>query len=185
VVIVVNHVLLGLAFCCYTPIITFHFFGVCELCFTWSYDDCFEIEVLTLVEIWLSLWWGKGVLGASIVVNFCKFFLARKQAQFCACCFYVSFDFHHFSHFEITICNLSVPWFRVVLGNHDSFMHSTLLGCTLLITKMLLFMNFTVSIFYNSIFPLLLIYGPIFKKPIWMFKFYKFLLLLDKIGKFK
>jgi hypothetical protein len=78
-----------------------------------------------------------------------QLFLARKQAQFCACCFYVFVDFHHFSHFEITTCNLSVPWFRVVLGSHDSFMDSTLLGCTLLITKMLLLMNFTISILWK------------------------------------
>jgi hypothetical protein len=45
-----------------------------------------------------------------------QLFFARKQAQFCACCFYVSFDFHHFSQIEITICNLSVPWFKVVSG---------------------------------------------------------------------
>jgi hypothetical protein len=137
-------VLLGLAFCCYTPIITFHLFGVCELPFTWSYDYCFEIEFNLGGTLIKPLMRKRG----AGCINSCKFlqlFFARKHAQFCACCFHVSFDFYHFSHFEITICNLSVPWFKVVLGSHDSFMHSMSLGCTLLITNMLLLMYFTIS----------------------------------------
>lgn len=80
--------------------------------------------------IWWLFWDWSLNLGGNLIkllmrkrgvgcINSCKFlqlFFARKQAQFCACCFYVSFDFHHFSQIEITICNLSVPWFKVVLG---------------------------------------------------------------------
>jgi hypothetical protein len=110
--------------------------------------------------IWWLFWDWSFNLGGNLIkpltkkrgvgcINSCKFlqlFLARKQVRFCACCFYVSFDFHRFSHFEITICDLSVPWFRVVLGSCDSFMHSMLFWCTLLITKMFLLMNFTILI---------------------------------------